>query len=114
MATSRTVTADNNRARGPSRREPPTLLFFKRRTSGPSRRMESLVAWIKVTHKRSLRVVEVDADSDRGLAERLRVSDVPSLVLVKESRVVGRLEGRATGDDIERMIAPHVDVPAGR
>jgi hypothetical protein len=29
-------------------------------------------------------------------------------VLVKESRVVGRLEGRATGDDIERMISPHV------
>jgi thioredoxin-like negative regulator of GroEL len=100
--------ADNDRVLAPSRRGTPTLLFFKRQTSGPSRRMESLVAWIKVTHKRSLRVVEIDADSDRGLAERLHVSDVPSLVLVKESRIVGRLEGRATGDDIERMIAPHL------
>jgi thioredoxin-like negative regulator of GroEL len=88
--------------------DPPVLLFFTRHTSGPSRRMESLVAWIKVTHKRSLRVVEVDADADLGLAERLRVSEVPSLVLVKQRRVVGRLEGRATGDDIERMIAPHL------
>jgi thioredoxin-like negative regulator of GroEL len=100
--------AGNERVLAPSRGGTPTLLFFTRRTSGPSRRMESLVAWIKVTHKRSLQVVEVDADTDRGLAERLRVSDVPSLVLVKESRVVGRLEGRATGDDIERMISPHV------
>jgi thioredoxin-like negative regulator of GroEL len=100
--------ANDDLALALSRRHTPTLLFFTRRTSGPSRRMESLVAWIKVTHKRSLRVVEVDADSERGLAARLRVSAVPSLVLVKESRVVGRLEGRATGDDIERMIAPHV------
>ena len=70
--------------------------------------MQSLVAWIKVTHKRTLRVVEVDADSELALAERLEVAQVPSLVLVKERQVVGRLEGRATGDDIERMIAPHV------
>jgi thioredoxin-like negative regulator of GroEL len=91
-----------------SRRNTPLLLFFTRRTSGPSRRMQSLVAWIKVTHKRSLRVVEVDADDATGLADRLSVSRVPSLVLVKERRVVGRLEGRATGDDIERMISPHL------
>jgi thioredoxin-like negative regulator of GroEL len=91
-----------------SRRNTPLLLFFTRRTSGPSRRMQSLVAWIKVTHKRSLRVVEVDADDATGLADRLSVSHVPSLVLVKERRVVGRLEGRATGDDIERMISPHL------
>jgi thioredoxin-like negative regulator of GroEL len=89
-------------------KEQPLLLFFTRRTSGPSRRMQSLVAWIKVTHKRKLRVVEVDADSQTRLAARLQVSQVPVLVLVKERRVVGRLEGRATGDDIERMITPHL------
>lgn len=81
------------------------LLFFTRRTSGPSRRMQSLVAWIKVTHRRNLRVVEVDADAEPSLAERLRVTRVPALILVQGRRVVGRLEGRATGDDIERMIA---------
>ena len=84
------------------------MLFFTRRTSGPSRRMQSLVAWVEVTHKRTLRVVEVDADDEVGLAERLSVSQVPALVLVKGQRVVGRLEGRVTGDDIERLIAPHL------
>ena len=36
--------------------------------------MQSLVAWVKVTHKRTLRVVEVDADDEVGLAERLSVA----------------------------------------
>jgi thioredoxin-like negative regulator of GroEL len=70
--------------------------------------MQSLVAWVKVTHKRTLRVVEVDADREADLAERLCVRQVPALVLVKRRRVVGRLEGRVTGDDIERLVAPHV------
>ena len=70
--------------------------------------MQSLVAWVKVTHKRTLRVVEVDADEEPRLAERLRIRQVPALVLVKRRRVVGRLEGRVTGDDIERLVEPHV------
>lgn len=93
---------------GSARQDRPLLLFFTRRTSGPSRRMQSLVAWVKVTHKRTLRVVEVDADREARLAERLRVGQVPALVLVKRRRVVGRLDGRVTGDDIERLVAPHV------
>jgi thioredoxin-like negative regulator of GroEL len=93
---------------GTARQDRPVLLFFTRRTSGPSRRMQSLVAWVKVTHKRTLRVVEVDADHESGLAERLHVRQVPALVLVKRRRVVGRLDGRVTGDDIERLVAPHV------
>jgi thioredoxin len=86
----------------------PVLVFFTRRTSGPARRMASLIAWIKVTRRKRLRVVEVDADDNPELARRLHVSQVPALVLVKRRRVVGRLEGRATGHDIEQMIRPHL------
>jgi thioredoxin-like negative regulator of GroEL len=84
------------------------LLFFTRRTSGPARRMASLVAWVEAREKRRLRVVEVDADENAGLAERLLVSDVPALVLVKDRRAVGRLQGRVTGVQIERLIDAHL------
>ena len=70
--------------------------------------MESLVAWVKVTRKRWLRVVEVDADSHSEVIDRLGVTLVPSLLLVADARVVGRLEGRATGRQIEELIAPHL------
>jgi thioredoxin-like negative regulator of GroEL len=85
-----------------------TLLFFTRRTSGPARRMASLVAWVEAREKRRLRVVEVDADENSGLAERLLVSEVPALVLVKDRRAVGRLQGRVTGVQIERLIEAHL------
>ena len=70
--------------------------------------MESLVAWVKVTRKRLLRVVDLDADEHPELADKLGVDTVPSLILMTEGRVVGRLEGRSTGRQIDDLISDHV------
>ncbi len=70
--------------------------------------MESLVAWVKVTQKKRLRVVDVDADRNPEFAGELEVTEFPSLVLIKDGRVVGRLEGRATGRQIADLIRPHL------
>lgn len=86
----------------------PLLVFFTRETSGPCRRMQSLVAWIKVTERRRLRVIEVDADRNPELARRFEVKDVPTLVLLRGREIVGRIEGRTTGHDIESMIRAHL------
>jgi thioredoxin-like negative regulator of GroEL len=86
----------------------PALVFFHGSRDGASRKMESLVAWVKVTQKKRLRVVDVDAERSRALAERFRIRKIPSLLLVKNRRVVGRLEGRATGRQIEELIRPHL------
>ena len=69
--------------------------------------MESLVAWVEVTQKRRVRVLKLDADRHREVTRRLRVRSVPSLVLVCEGRVVGRLEGRSTGRQIDELITAH-------
>jgi thioredoxin-like negative regulator of GroEL len=96
-------------ARADERRdERPVLLFFSNRRSGPARRMASLVAWFGVTEKKRLRVVQVDTDANERLAEALEVSTVPTLVLLKGRTVLDRLDGRATGKQISRMISPHV------
>lgn len=70
--------------------------------------MSSLVAWVGVTEKKRLRVLEVDADEHADLAEALDVSTVPTLVLLRGRTVLGRLDGRATGNDISRLIRPHI------
>jgi thioredoxin-like negative regulator of GroEL len=70
--------------------------------------MESLVAWVKVTQKKRLRVIDVDADRNPVLTQELQVSEVPALVLIKNRRIVGRLEGRATGRQIDELIRPHI------
>jgi thioredoxin 1 len=90
----------------------PLLVFFTSRQSGPARRMESLLAHIARKERDHLAVKRVDVDERPDIAARFRVSQVPVLVLVKERRVVARLEGRATSPRIESMLDPHVKVAA--
>lgn len=70
--------------------------------------MESLIAWVEVTQKRRVRVLKLDADRHLEVARRLRVHAVPSLLMVRDGRVVGRLEGRSTGRQIDELISAHV------
>ena len=87
----------------------PLLLFFSSRESGPARRMASLIAWVAVKEKRHLRVVEVDLDQGRDLASALEVGSVPALVLMRGNVVLDRLDGRATGPEIERFLGPYLE-----
>jgi len=87
----------------------PLLVFFGASHSGPARRMESLVAHLARKERARLRVTQVDVNEQPELAERFRVDTVPTLALIKEKRVVGRLEGRVSAPRIERMLEPHLD-----
>ena len=86
----------------------PLLLFFTERTSGPCRRMQSLIAWLKVTRKSTLLVEEVDVQVNPSLAERLGIVRTPTLVVVADGRAAARLEGRATGKQIDDLLRPFV------
>jgi thioredoxin 1 len=87
----------------------PLLVFFGAAHSGPARRMESLVAHVARKERARLRVTEVDVDKQPELAERFRVTTVPTLALVKDKRVVGRLEGRVSAPRIEQLLEQHLD-----
>lgn len=86
----------------------PLLVFFSSERSGPGRRMESLLAHLARKERARLDVRRVDIDARPEVAERFRIDAVPTLVLVKEKRVVARLEGRASAPTIERMLEPHL------
>jgi len=90
----------------------PTLLFFTRETSGPARRMESLLAHLARKERERLRIARIDLNASPEWADRLSVTQVPTLVLLKDRRPVERLEGRVSAPQIERMLAPYLD-PVG-
>ena len=92
--------------------ERPQLVFFTSRSSGPARRMESLLAHIARKERDRLRVSKVDVEDRPDLAERFRVEQVPHLALVVGSRVVSKLEGRATAPRIQSMLEPHLPAEA--
>jgi len=84
------------------------LVFFTRSTSGPARRMESLLAHVARKERERLRVRRVDADEHPRLLHKFAVEQVPSLVLVVDQRVVGRIDGRANMPQIEQLLERHL------
>ena len=90
----------------------PMLVFFCSTRSGPARRMESLLAHVARKERQRLVVRRVDVERRPELAERFSVDEVPTLVLVKDKRVVARVTGRASAPKIERMLKPHLGVGA--
>ena len=86
----------------------PLLVFFCSEKSGPARRMESLLAHLARKERERLVVKRVDVEQRPELAQRFDIDEVPTLVLVKDKRVVGRLVGRSTAPKIESMIDEHL------
>lgn len=86
----------------------PLLVFFSSQRSGPARRMESLLAHLARKERARLRVMCVDVDDQPALAERFKISAVPTIVLVKGKRVVDRIDGRASAPRIDAMLEPHL------
>jgi thioredoxin-like negative regulator of GroEL len=87
----------------------PILLFFTTSRSGPARRMESLLAHLARKERGRLRVARIDADAQPEWVERLKITKIPTLILIKERRPVDRLEGRVSAPQIERMISPYLE-----
>jgi len=86
----------------------PLLVFFSSQRSGPSRRMESLIAHIARKERDRLRVVQVDVDQRADLVRKLAVQNVPALVLVVDRKAVARIDGRASAPQIEAMLDAHL------
>jgi thioredoxin-like negative regulator of GroEL len=70
--------------------------------------MESLLAVIGRRERGRLRVVPVDADASRALADALGVTEIPTLVLLRDRREVARIVGRATAPQLDAMISAHL------
>jgi thioredoxin-like negative regulator of GroEL len=85
------------------------VLLVTRRTSGAGRRMESLLAQLQLRARDRIDVQTLDADQSPDLVQRLGVSKIPSIVVVKNGRPVEVLGGRATFAEIERVVAPYAD-----
>ncbi len=86
----------------------PLLVFFTSRQSGPARRMESLLAHVARKERDQLDVKKVDVDGRPDIARRFRVEQAPALVLLKDGRIVARIDGRATTPRIEEMLDSHL------
>ena len=86
----------------------PRLVFFHARNSGRSRRVEGYLSQVLQRRRNhdSFELLHVDVDEHAELALRFRIEDVPTIVVVENKRVRGRLASPRGCRDIERLLAP--------
>ena len=70
--------------------------------------MEILLAHLARKERDRLHVKRIDVEKRPEAAKKMKVEVVPTLLLIKEKRVVGRLEGRVSAPKIARMLEPHL------
>jgi thioredoxin-like negative regulator of GroEL len=86
----------------------PRLLFFFSPTSGASRRVDGFLAQVlqhRANHS-TFQLVRIDADRRPDLLERLHVTEIPTLLVIDQGRVRGRLSKPTGCRQISKLLAP--------
>jgi thioredoxin-like negative regulator of GroEL len=86
----------------------PSLLFFFSPTSGASRRADGFLAQVlqhRANHS-TFRLVRVDAERRPDLVERLRVNEIPTLLVIDEGSVRARLSKPNGCRQISKLLSP--------
>ena len=88
--------------------ERPRLVFFHSKVCGRCRRVEGYVAQVLQRRKNhgTFDLIEVDVDERPDLAERFRIEEIPTLVVVAGRRVQGRVVHPRGCRDIEVVLKP--------
>jgi thioredoxin-like negative regulator of GroEL len=86
----------------------PRLVYFHSRVSGPSRRVEGFLAQV-LQRRRNFERFELEhvaREDHPELHEKFEIAELPTLVVIENSHVSGRLESPSGCRDIERFLAP--------
>jgi thioredoxin-like negative regulator of GroEL len=86
----------------------PSLLFFFSPTSGLCRRVEGFLAQVlqhRANHA-TFRLLRVDADQRPDLLERLDITELPTLLVIADGSVRGRLAKPTGCAQISQLLHP--------
>jgi thioredoxin-like negative regulator of GroEL len=86
----------------------PRLVFFFSKASGRSRRVEGYLSQVlqRRRNHESFELLNVDVDANEQLAEHFAIEEIPTIVVVEDKRVKGRLASPRGCRDIEQLLAP--------
>jgi len=69
------------------------LLDFTARWCGPCKTMSAVLAAVGAEYAGRVRITEIDVDDDRARTEQFGVRAMPTLVVLRDGREVGRVVG---------------------
>jgi thioredoxin-like negative regulator of GroEL len=86
----------------------PTLVLYYSAVSGKSRRVEGYLAQVlqRRRNHETFSLVRVDADKRPDLASRFRITEIPTLIVIDDNRVRGRLSEPNGCRQITELLRP--------
>lgn len=86
----------------------PSLLFFYSATSGASRRADGFLAQVlqRRANHTTFRLVRIDANERPDLLDRLQVRELPTMLVIADRRIRGRLVKPSGIQEIKHLLSP--------
>jgi len=86
----------------------PVLVDFTAEWCGPCKMMAPELKKFAQSHTDSVRVLKIDIDKNRPVANQYQIQGVPTLILFKEGKILWRQSGAMTANDIARNVEPKI------
>lgn len=81
----------------------PVLVDFHAEWCGPCKMMAPELKRFAETHK-EVRVLKVDIDKNRATAEKFNIQGVPTLILFKKGKILGRQSGAMNAQQLSGFV----------
>jgi len=90
----------------------PVLVDFTATWCGYCKQLAVILKDIEKEYGNRIRIVSVDVDDHPQVASALQVTGLPTLMVVKDKKIVAYEPGMMRYETIEKMIQPHLTRPA--
>jgi thioredoxin 1 len=85
----------------------PVLVDFSAEWCGPCKLLKPILEQLKTTVGDSAKIIKIDVDKNRSLADKFQIRSVPTLILFKDGKSVWRQSGVIQASTLEGIIKQH-------
>jgi len=87
----------------------PILLDFYADWCGPCKRQGPMLEELKEKMGEKIEVKKIDVDQNMDIANQYGIRVVPTLIILKDGKVIRTLEGVTSAESLESMLSPLVE-----
>ena len=82
----------------------PVLVDFSAEWCGPCKQLKPILEQVKSKVGAQAKIIKIDVDKNRALADKFQIRSVPTLILFKGGKVVWRQSGVVPASTLESII----------
>ena len=85
----------------------PVLVDFSAEWCGPCKQLKPILEQLKAKIGNSAKIIKIDVDKNRTLADKFQIRSVPTMILFKDGKSVRRQSGVIPASTLEGISKQH-------